>query len=326
MNRLNGQVALLSSQNELAKKEIAALKEAVTNSVKPGFTLVFDHKPVEDSLFKLDAGLQVWNTKMEQLVTSTLQIEPVSTHELVQARQIVQQLTDRFDQERRGFSSKLDELAAVVNQMEERFQSGVPEVFKNVSLTSNVVWSSPSLLCMRLREEYEQVSTEFADFKSKLSQESTTIVQAHQEQAEKIKELTSQLQDVSAKYQREKEEKDMMVATLKNSERAVYDAVKYKAALDEVAELRIKIDELKAALINEKGVRMNELYDTQRGISKVAELTEEVNRLTNAKTQFNVGMQKLKETYELQLRTKQYEIESLRAEKNSLVERTVILI
>ena len=312
------------AQNEALKKELEALRASASKLANRGWAITFDTAPVAASLNSFEQGLKQWTSKLSELVNQQQQHgNSAESEQLVEMRKAVDNITQRYEQENKNFSGHLDQLAAVVNKMEETHRAGVPEFFQGVSLSSNVAWASPTMLCLKLREEYDQITREFTDFKSKLSQESTSIVKAHQEQAEKIKELSAQLVDINNKYLKQKAEKSAMIATIKNSERAVYDAVKYKAALDETEQLKEKVDELKAALALEKSICMNELFDAQMGVGRTIELTEEVNRLTNAKSQLNASVQKLKETHEMQMRTKQYEIEALEAEKKLLVDGTV---
>lgn len=317
------QIDIYKAEIEGQKKELDACRANLNKAMNRNMSIVFDSAPINQSLNSLEEGIKNWTAKLGELVQQKEEISSAESQHLAEMRKAVDGITLRFEQESKNFSSHLDQLANIVNSMEETHRAGVPEFFQGVSLSSNVAWASPSLLCLRLLEEYDQVTREFADFKSKLSQESTSIVQAHQDQAEKIKELSSQLVDVTNKYLKEKEEKDAMIATLKNTERAVYDAVKYQAALDETALLKEKIDQLKAELAREKGIRLNEFFDTQMRASRAIELTEEVNRLTNVQSQLNASIQKLKETHELQMRTKHYEIEALESEKKLLVDGSV---
>lgn len=317
------QIDIYKAEIEGQKKELDACRANLNKAMNRKMSIVFDTVPINQSLNSLEEGIKNWTAKLGELVQQKEEISSAESQHLAEMRKAVDGITLRFEQESKNFSSHLDQLANIVNSMEETHRAGVPEFFQGVSLSSNVAWASPSLLCLRLREEYDQVTREFADFKSKLSQESTSIVQAHQDQAEKIKELSSQLVDITNKYLKEKEEKDAMIATLKNTERAVYDAVKYQAALDETALLKEKIDQLKAELAREKGIRLNEFFDAQMRASRAIELTEEVNRLTNVQSQLNASIQKLKETHELQMRTKYYEIEALESEKKLLVDGSV---
>jgi DNA repair exonuclease SbcCD ATPase subunit len=314
----------LKQKVKLATQETEATQASLLKAAAScKLEIVFDTSNLEQSLKRIEHELTNWNHKLSALFEAHGSQMNTTTAD---SSGILKEVNTKLELESNAMESRMDELADIVNKMRDGSNSGVPSIFKDVSMSSNVAWSSPTLLCMKLREEYEQIAQEFSEFKSKLSQESTSIVEAHKEQTERIKDLTSHLSEMTQKYQREKEEKDSMITTLKNSERAVYDALKYKAALDEAAQLREKLDEVKRALVQEKMIHMNELFDAQMGIAKIAELTEEINRLTNTRTQLNISMQKLKETHELQLRTMQYELESLQAEKKLLLDKTVISI
>jgi len=222
----------------------------------------------------------------------------------------------------RYFSSQLDSLAVMVNKMEQEYTKGLPEYFKEISLQSpSLSFSSPTLLCIKLKEEFERVENEYSQLRSQLSQESSTYLDANNQLSSKVRSLTHELTDITQKYQKLQQEKESIVQALQANEKGIFDAIRFKTVLEDNEKYKAQIEELKLQLINEKKVKINELFEEQSSLAKINSLTHGINILTNMKIELMNQLQTSETAHRLKETENQMKISYLEKENGLLVEK-----
>lgn len=126
--------------------------------------------------------------------------------------------------------------------------------------------------------------------------------------------LGSALQDLTAKYQREREEKDRIVAMIQGEETGIVDALKFKEYASEKEQLLRTIEELKASLLEEKGLKINSLYEIQEAQARIDSLNEENNVLNNVRSELTKHLSSIKLTHQIEVGTLEFKIQQLEEE------------
>lgn len=109
-------------------------------------------------------------------------------------------ITNFYSQNEQYFEKQLDYLANIVNKMETEYKRGLPEHLKDVSLASGFAWTSPTLLCLKLKEEYLRIEQDYNNLKSQLSQENSSYLADNNQMKASLLELTQSLQEMTTKW------------------------------------------------------------------------------------------------------------------------------
>lgn len=136
--------------------------------------------------------------------------------------------------------------------------------------------------------------------------------------------LGSALQEMTAKYQREREEKDRIMAMIQGEETGIVDALKFKEYASEKEQLLRTIEELKASLLEEKGLKINSLYEIQEAQARIDSLNEENNVLNNVRSELTKHLSSIKLTHQIEVGTLEFKIQQLEEENGFLQVKLVM--
>lgn len=221
-------------------------------------------------------------------------------------------------------NQELDRLASIVNRMEEHYKHHLPDYLKSVSLTADMTWASPTLLCLKLKEEYLMIEQEYNNLRSQLSQESNSYLSMNNQLKDQVRTLSHSLSDMTSKYTKEKEERERIMHSLMGKDKEAFDAVRFKSVLEENDSLKKQIEDLKFKLISEKRFKINQLFEDQEATSRINTLNQELNTLNNIKIELMSQIQSLNIAHGLQLTEKDREISYWQQENQLITEKMVV--
>lgn len=249
----------------------------------------------------------------KQQVTSHLSVLEEKVKELTSKQSINESQT----------SKELDRLAQLVNQMEDSYRKQFPDHLKSVTLTTDMTWASPTLLCLKLKEEYLRIEKEYTNLKTELRSESHSYLADNESLKDQIRTLGIQLSDLTSKYNKEKEERERIMHSLMGKDKEAFDAVRFHTVLEHNDKLKKEIEDLKLKLIQEKHLKINNLFENQEATTKLASLNTELNTLMNIKIELMNQIMTMNSAHFIHLVEKDREISHWKQENSLLGEKIV---
>ena len=328
-HNLSVEVTNLKSELQQCKSELERFTNSYKDQIWQKVEVVVDERPIDKSVKLVGTQIQVLVDTVQTLQT-TMKQERLNLLEAGEYKQQVEVLKEQlasaatlYSEHEQYFRQQLDYLASVVNKMEEEYKKGVPDHIKSISLTSSSAWASPTLLCLKLKEEYLKIDKEYNLLKSQLSQENSSYLADNNSMKTQIINLSQQLADVTTKWHREREEREKVMSMIEGKERGLYDAIRFKHTLEENEDLTKQIDSLKQQLITEKKFTIDVLYDDSNAVTKVGSLSQEINLLGNIKAELVNQIKTLNEAHSLQSQEQNMKIQFLEKEKDLVYEKLV---
>lgn len=235
----------------------------------------------------------------------------------------VNELTSKQSASESQTSKELDRLAQLVNQMEDSYRKQYPDHLKSVTLTADMTWASPTLLCLKLKEEYLRIEKEYTNLKTELKSESHSYLADNEALKDQVRSLGIQLSDLTSKYNKEKEERERIMHSLMGKDKEAFDAVRFQTVLEHNDKLKKEIEDLKFKLIQEKHLKINNLFENQEATTKLASLNTELNTLMNIKIELMNQIQTMNSAHSIHLAEKDREISHWKQENSLLGEKMV---
>ena len=328
-HNLEAQVTTLKSELQQCKSELEKFTKQQKDQIWEKIEVIVDERPIENNIKLIGKEVMSLAESVQTLQSSMLQ-ERQDLRETAEYRQQVEVLKEQlssaatlYSEHEQYFRQQLDYLATVVNKMEDEYKKGVPDHIKSISLTSSSAWASPTLLCLKLKEEYLRIDKEYNLLKSQLSQENSSYLADNNSMKAQILSLSQQLADVTAKWHKEREEREKVMSMIEGKERGLYDAIKFQNTLEENDDLKKQIDQLKQQLITEKKFTIDVLYEDSNAVSKVGSLSQEINLLGNIKAELVNQIKTLNEAHSLQFQEQKMKIQFLEKERDLVYEKLV---
>lgn len=298
------------------KAELVWDKIEIVYTEKPVHQAYLDAKKSADTMHM---ALNEFNDRLTQDKETLSQLNGISQRE-----SRLERLEAEIVKNQKQCSEQLDYLAQLVNNMEEHYKNSLPEHLRNITLTSDMTWASPTMLCLKLKEEYVQLQKDHQVLKSQLSEESNTYISANNDLKDQVRTLNHSLSDTISKFNKEKDEKEKIMQLIQGQDKEAFDAIRFHSVLEENADLKRQIKDLKDKLITEKHIKLNQLYEDQDALTKMLTLNQELNTLGNVKLELMDQMQTIKAANEIQLSERDRHIEFLQKENKLLSEKLVV--
>jgi hypothetical protein len=289
--------------------------------------VAYSERPIHEALIdtrKSSALILEAIQHLKKIVDNNQESRKEQTQQLLAALEDrVAKLAQQQSKTETSTSAELDRLAAIVNKMESHYRQQMPDYLRSVSLTTDMTWASPTLLCLKLKEEYLRIEQEYNNLRSQLSTESNTYLSDNNALKEQVRSLTHQLADITAKYAKEKEEKDRIMMSLMGKDKEAFDAVRFQALVEENDTLKRSIDDLKFKLATEKSFKINQLFEEQEATAKLASMNTELNTLMNVKLELMAQIQAINAAHALRLAEKENEINHWKQENTLMGDKIV---
>lgn len=289
--------------------------------------MAYSERPIHEALIdtrKSSALILEAIEHLKKIVDNNQESRKEQTQQLLAALEDrVAKLAQQQSKTETSTSAELDRLAAIVNKMESHYRQQMPDYLRSVSLTTDMTWASPTLLCLKLKEEYLRIEQEYNNLRSQLSTESNTYLSDNNALKEQVRSLTHQLADITAKYAKEKEEKDRIMMSLMGKDKEAFDAVRFQAVVEQNDALKRSIDDLKFKLATEKSFKINQLFEEQEATAKLASMNTELNTLMNVKLELMAQIQAINAAHALRLAEKENEINHWKQENTLMGDKIV---
>lgn len=289
--------------------------------------MAYSERPIHEALIdtrKSSALILEAIEHLKKIVDNNQESRKEQTQQLLAALEDrMEKLAQQQSKTETSTSAELDRLAAIVNKMESHYRQQMPGYLRSVSLTTDMTWASPTLLCLKLKEEYLRIEKEYNNLRSQLSTESNTYLSDNNALKEQVRSLTYQLADITAKYAKEKEEKDRIMMSLMGKDKEAFDAVRFQAVVEENDALKRSIDDLKFKLATEKSFKINQLFEEQEATAKLASMNIELNTLMNVKLELMAQIQAINAAHALRLAEKENEINHWKQENTLMGDKIV---
>lgn len=316
----------LKKEVEIAKREINAKLSSEADLVWEKIEIHYTDQPVYqahlDAKKSADTMHLALNEFKDRLVEQREEFTLYSgLTPQVKAR--LEAIESEIQKNQRISSDQLDNLGKIVNNMEGHYKKGLPEHLKNISITNDMTWASPTLLCLKLKQEFVNLQKDHDVLKSQLSEESNTYISANNDLKDQVRTLNHSLSDMSTKFNKEKDEKEKIMQLIQGQDKEAFDAIRFHSVLEENGDLKKQIKKLKDDLITEKHIKLNQLYEDQDAVSKILTLNHELNTLANIKLELMDQIQTIRTANDLQLSERDHQVQFLQHENKLLSEKLV---
>lgn len=317
-SNLKAEIASLKKQL-LDQKQLSAAKyEEKADGVWQKIEIPFTEKNIQEAILQTKEAIEVATqatTKFAEIIQKDGEQRTQMINELPpKINERLELLRTEVDRLQRNSGQQLDSLATIVNNLEDHYKAGLPEHLKNISLTSDMSFASPTMLNLALRDGYLNIQREYDLLRSQLSQESNSYISANNELKDQVRNLTHNLSEMAAKFSKEKEEKDKIMHLLQGQDKEAFDAIRFHSVLEQNEEYKRQIKKLTDELIIEKHLKINELFDEQDALKKITTLNQELSTLGNVNLKLMEELQQLKQAYALKVTEKDRQIAFLEDE------------
>lgn len=318
----------MNDEIEILKKELASTKQKLKDkatkqaeTIWEKIEIAYTDKPLYQAYLDAKNSADIMHLALNEFKDKFVQeqeAEHLSAGVTPQVSENLEKLTREVTATEKFCQDQLDNLAKMVNVMESHFKNEMPQHLQNISMTSDMTWASPTLLCLKLKEEYLNMQKEYEGLRSQLSEESNTYITANNSLKEQVRSLGHSVSDITAKYQREKDEKEKIMQLIQGQDKEAFDAIRFYSVLEDNRDLKRQIQNYKDQLIQEKHIKLNQLFDDQNAMGKILTLNQELNTLGNVKVELIDQIQAIRSANNLQLADKDRQIEFLK-QQNKLV-------
>lgn len=327
LNKLQSKIDDLQSKLNGLEKQLAHSVDKQKDSVWDKVEISYTERPIHQAMIDSQKSANLVLLAIQDLKNiidnnHSVRKEQIQ-HQLTVLEEKVKTLSSQQSVSTNNASQELDRLASMVNKLETHYRQQLPEHLRSISLTTNMTWASPTLLCLKLKEEYLQIEQDYNTLRSQLSAESNTYLSDNNALKDQVRSLGIQLSDVSTKYHREKEEKERIMHSLMGKDKEAFDSVRFHAVIEQNDALKKEIEDLKYRLIKEKHLKINQLFDDQEATTRLTSLNTELNTLMNIKVELKNQIQTINSAHEIHLAEKDREISHWKQENLLMGEKLV---
>lgn len=241
-------------QTEIAhlKSQVAGLQKQLAQSIEKQKDFIWDkveiaytekplHQAIVDSKSASNLVLQAIN-ELKTIIDNNQTVRKDQVQlQLAALEEKVKSLASQQASCAHNSSQELDRLASMVNEMETHYRQQLPDHLRSVSLTTNMTWASPTLLCLKLKEEYLRVEQEYNNLRSQLSAESNNYLSDNNALKDQVRSLGIQLTDMTTRYHKEKEERERIMHSLMGKDKEAFDAVRFHSVMEQNEILKKKL-------------------------------------------------------------------------------------
>jgi len=287
----------LKRQLQTTKSEHEQLLTRTKDTIWDKVEVHLDQRPIEQFVQQTQQVAAAIKAAVESLsaelvkLSSDIKDSLKSKVELETIRENLKNITGFMEIRERYVSEQLTYLAHVVNQMENQLKQGMPPELRNIGLHSAAGMTSPTLMCIQLKEECVRINAEYANLKKQLSAEASSNLESLNELQKQHQLKASQLNEMTQKYLKEKEEKEKILNMIQDKEGGIFDALKYKKVQDENESLKQQLEDLNSQLLEERHLNINTHYNEQDALTKIASLRSEVEHLRTIKKTLSEQLQ-----------------------------------
>lgn len=297
IEKLKFEIGGLKKQLQAAKSDHSQLLNKTKDSIWEKVEVHIDQRPVEQFVLQAQKVATSIKTAVENLSSELVKLSTdikdslKSKVELETIRENLKNITGFMEIRERYVSEQLTHLAYVVNEMENQLKQGMPAELRNIGMHSAAGMTSPTLMCIQLKEECVRINAEYANLKMQLSAEASSNLESLKELQKQHQQKASQLNEMTQKYLKEKEEKENILSMIQDKEGGIFDAIKFKKVQDENENLKQQLAELNHQLFEERHLNINTHYNEQESLAKIATLRTEVDHLRTIKKTLSEQLQ-----------------------------------
>ena len=298
-------------------------KEAIWDKVEIQIT----EKPLEANIKLVNGLVSRLLASSEDLVSRVKTLTDSSKSNLKPhlevecLRENLKNVTGFMEVRERYVGEQLDYLAGVVNKMESEISRSVPEELKNIGLHIAPGYTSPTLMCIQLKEECVRIEAEYKKLRTQISAESNNNLQSMGQLQQRVEDLTEELKSTTAKYNEEKEKREKLLAFIHEKEGEAFDLIRFRRVLEENKMIKKQNEDLTQQLLAEKHIKINEMYNEKFAMDKIAVLSSELDLLNNTKLVLTQQLHDIKSVHQIQMQERNIEIEDLKKENSLVLER-----
>jgi hypothetical protein len=320
------QINALKQELELAKKDLKYKFKNEADLIWEKIEIQYTEKPVYQAHLDAKNSADIMHSALNDFKAKLILVNDEHariTGMTPQVKVKLESLEAEIQKNQKICSEQLDNLGLLVNNMEEHYKRGLPEHLKNISMTTDMNWASPTLLCLKLKDEFVRLQNEHEVLKSQLSEESNSYITANNDLKDQVRTLNHSLSDISTKFNKEKDEKEKIMQLIQGQDKEAFDAIRFHSVLEDNGDLKMQVKNLKDQLITEKHIKLNQLYEDQDAVSKILTLNHELNTLGNIKLELMDQIQTIRSANELQLSERDRQVQFLQQENRLLADKLV---
>jgi len=194
-------------------------------------------------------------------------------------------------------------------------ESSDSQKLHTIGITSNIAEVSPSLFCIRLSNEYNDLKKKYNELRSENDSKidnNTNIDKNHQLRLEtKLHALEKQLEN-------EMREKENILSMLEGENKGVFDAIKFEKIVKDNQDLAKEIDSLRLALAEEKSLSQAATLKVEDLMRKIHLLNEEYNNQNEIKSTLILQVEHQREVHLIEKKQSDTENLFLKTESDML--------